>query len=253
LKSMVDLAYGRRCRQEMILEYFGDEGATRCGNCDICTDDTRAGERAPSEFEAILVQKALSGVARMSQCVAGEWQARFGKGRIVQTLLGSRSQEVLAAGLDRLSTHGLLRSHGAAYLNELFRSLQESGLVLATGGPYPLMTLTAFGNNVMRGERNYTLRWPATMELAVGDSGGALAVPVDHDLLASLKRVRSDLAAEKNVPAYIVFGDVVLEAFSRLKPRTVEAALRIKGVGAVKAGTVLPPFLEAIGSYLDEK
>ncbi|MEO7933422.1 MAG: ATP-dependent DNA helicase RecQ [Chthoniobacterales bacterium] len=253
LKSMVDLAYGRRCRQEMILEYFGDEGATRCGNCDICTDDTRAGERAPTEFEAILVQKALSGVARMSANVGGEWQARFGKGRIVQTLLGSRSREILAAGLDRLSTHGLLRSHGAAYLNELFRSLQESGLVLATGGPYPLMTLTAFGNKVMRGERGYTLRWPETMELAVGEPSGALAIPVDHDLLASLKRVRSDLAAEKNVPAYIVFGDVVLEAFSRLKPRTVEAALRIKGVGPVKAETVLPPFLEAIGTYLDEK
>lgn len=253
LKSMVDLAYGRRCRQEMILEYFGDEGATRCGNCDICNSDDRSGARGPTEFEAVLVQKALSGVARMSAFLGGGWQARYGKGRIVQTLLGSRSREILAAGLDQLTTHGLLKSHGAAYLNELFRSLEESALILTTGGPYPLMTLTAFGSNVMRGERNYTLRWPETMELAVGDPGGALAIPVDHDLLASLKRVRADLAAEKSVPAYVVFADVVLEAFSRLKPRTVEAAMRIKGVGAVKAETMLPKFLEAIAAYLDEK
>ncbi len=252
LRAMVDLCYGRRCRQEMILEYFGDEGATRCGNCDICSSDDRSGARGPTEFEAVLVQKALSGVARMSQLVGGDWQARYGKGRIVQTLLGSRSREILGAGLDRLSTHGLLKSHGAAYLNELFRSLQESGLVLATGGPYPLLTLTPFGGQVMKGERDYTLRWPETMELAVGDPAGALAIPVDHDLLASLKRVRADLAEENKVPSYVIFADVVLEAFSRLKPRTAEAALRIKGVGPVKAETVLPRFLKAISAHLEE-
>ena len=105
----------------------------------------------------------------------------------------------------------------------------------------------------MRGERDYTLRWPETMELSVGEPSGALAIPVDHDLLAALKRVRSDIAAEKSVPAYVIFADVVLEAFSRLKPRNAEAALRIKGVGPVKAETFLPPFLAAIESYLDEK
>ncbi len=249
LRAMVDLAYGRRCRQEMILEYFGDVGATRCGNCDVCNEDARSGARAPTDFEALLVKKALSGVARMSTFASGEWQARYGKGRIVQTLIGSRSREILGAGLDRLSTHGILQAHGAAYVNELFRSLLEGGLLLTTEGTYPLTTLTPLGDKAMRGDHGYSLRWPDSLENAVAEPGAALAIPVDHDLLATLKRLRSDLSTEKNVPAYVIFPDVVLEAFSRLKPRSVEAALRIKGVGQAKAHTVLPQFLAAIASY----
>ena len=75
----------------------------------------------PTEEEALIVRKALSGVARMSAKIDGEWQPRFGRGRIVQTLVGSRSQELLNAQLDRLSTHGLLKSEGVAYLNQLLR------------------------------------------------------------------------------------------------------------------------------------
>lgn len=258
LKAMIDLAYGRRCRQEMILEYFGDPGATRCGNCDICAADDRSGARPPTDAEAVLVQKALSGVARMSALNQGEWTPRFGKGRIVQALLGSRSREILAARLDQLSTHGILQSFGAAYVNELFRSLQEAGLIVTTAGQYPLTTLTPFGAKVMRGDRDYTLRWPETFTVEVApvrnsrDTADFAALPLDHDLLARLKRLRAEMAKEQGVPTYVIFGDATLEAFSRLKPSSPEAALRIKGVGETKARTLVPRFLEEIEEYIAE-
>ena len=36
LKMMIDFAYGRECRQQAILRYFGESDPARCGNCDIC-------------------------------------------------------------------------------------------------------------------------------------------------------------------------------------------------------------------------
>src|SRR5438874_11701461 len=36
LKMMIDFAYGRNCRQQTILRYFGERDSSRCGNCDIC-------------------------------------------------------------------------------------------------------------------------------------------------------------------------------------------------------------------------
>src|ERR1700730_10669323 len=38
LKLMVDFAYARTCRQQAILQYFGEADPGRCGNCDICLE-----------------------------------------------------------------------------------------------------------------------------------------------------------------------------------------------------------------------
>src|SRR5205085_10647641 len=81
-------------------------------------------------------------------------------GRIVQTLVGSRSQEILNAQRDRLSTHGLLKSEGVAYLNQLLRELQDGGMLVWSGGEYPMVTLTTRGDEVMKGRMDYQLRWP---------------------------------------------------------------------------------------------
>ena len=108
LKLMVDLAYARTCRQQAILRYFGETDPARCGNCDICLE-TAGPSRAPDAAEALIVRKALSGVARMSTRGGEDWEPRFGRGRIVQTLVGSRSREIIQARLDQLSTYGLLK------------------------------------------------------------------------------------------------------------------------------------------------
>src|SRR2546423_4092816 len=139
LKMMVDFAYARDCRQQAILRYFGEADPARCGNCDICLE-TAGPARTPTGEEALVVRKALSGVARMSSKIDGEWQPRFGRGRIVQTLVGSRSQEIVNAQLDRLSTHGLLKSEGVAYLNQLLRELQDAGILISSGGEYSIGT-----------------------------------------------------------------------------------------------------------------
>ena len=45
-------------------------------------------------------------------------------------LTGSQSQEVMNAGLNRLTTYGILKDEGAAFLNELFPALIDGGLSL---------------------------------------------------------------------------------------------------------------------------
>src|SRR5437763_1004648 len=133
LKLMIEFAYARTCRQQAILRYFGEEDPSRCGNCDICLE-IAGPARAPTTDEALIVRKALSGVARMSGRGSEGWEPRFGRGRIVQTLVGSRSREIIQARLDQLSTYGLLQSEGVAYLNQLLRALQDAGMLVYSGG-----------------------------------------------------------------------------------------------------------------------
>ena len=254
LKMMIDFAYARECRQQAILRYFGEPDPARCGNCDICLE-TAGPARPPTEEEALIVRKALSGVARMSAKIEGEWQPRFGRGRIVQTLVGSRSQEILNVQLDRLSTHGLLKSEGVAYLNQLLRELQDTGMLVSSGGQYPMVTLTRRGDEVMKGLTDYQLRWPqrnsaersATRKPKEKKQSLEEMLPVDVAILERLKRLRLDLAREQgNLPAYIIFPDETLRAFARLKPASVEAGRKIRGVGEVKARKYLPAFIEEI-------
>ncbi len=265
LESMIRFAYADECRQRWILDYFGEKDAPECGSCDVCSRQTdRGGLRQPKDdAEFLLVQKALSGVARASRRLAdGRWEGRFGKGKIVGMLTGSRSQDILSAGLDRLSTHGLLKSEGSAFVHALLKALESAGLVATQRKEnYALLTLTARGSEIMRGDRAFRLRWPDASRLAAtgGASGSAKGgnggipdlaleeLAFDEALFEKLRQTRQRLAEEAGgVPAYVIFGNQTLEFLTRLRPTTMEAGLRIRGIGEVKAERYLEPFLEVI-------
>ena len=261
---MIDFVYARMCRQEAILRYFGEKEPERCGNCDICADHAHANRRPGTEDEVLLVRKALSGVARMSQRVAGGWKGRFGRGRIVQALLGSRTRAVLDARLDQLSTYGLLKDEGISYLNELFREMEATGLIVQTrhvgfnGKEYQTVTLTGMGDQVMRGEAACELSWPERQAVQRKTPGPKSVQEEENDdldtnLVLALKRKREEIAkAEGNVPRYLIFSDETLSLFARLKPRSGEAGRKIKGVGAAKAEKYLPQFLEVIALHEEQ-
>jgi ATP-dependent DNA helicase RecQ len=189
-----------------------------------------------------------------------EWEPRFGRGRIVQTLVGSRSREIIQARLDQLSTYGLLKSEGVAYLNQLMRELQDAGMLISSGGQYPMVTLTRLGEEVMKGRTDYELHWPQRAAFGASDKSAQRKakartssldemVPMDAGVYERLKKVRLDLARENgNIPAYMIFPDETLRAFARLKPKSVEAGRKIRGVGEIKAQRYLPAFIEAIAA-----
>ena len=245
LKAMVEMCYSRACRQKWILNYFGEHDAGVCGSCDVCRENGAGDLRAPDAEEDLIVKKALSGVARMSRRTRDGWQPRFGRGRIVQMLAGSKSQEILAARLDRLSTYGILADKGAGYLNGLMRSLADAGLVQTiTTGEYPLMTLTPLGDKVMRGQAAYQLIWPdaeaGRKEVALKDHGH------DGRLYSMLRDLRAKMAKREEVPPYVIFSNKTLEALARYQPVNAEEALHVPGIGAAKLQRYAEPFLEAI-------
>jgi len=245
LKAMVEMCYARACRQQAILEYFGEENAGLCGNCDVCRG--QGGEsREPGEEEHLLVRKVLSGVARASRRGARGWEGRFGRGKIVMMLTGSRAQELLGSGLEKKSTYGLLKEHSAGYLNALVRALTDAGLLRVEAGEYPLVTLTERGERVMQGDRAYRVAWPEREPAPVVDLEDR---GFDPALYAALKALRMKLAKAQEVPPYVVFNNKTLEAMCRYRPTTLDDGLAVPGVGEAKAQRYLRPFLEKIKEW----
>ena len=253
LKAMVDYAYGRDCRQKIILRYFGDNEFENCGACDRCSSTRGQKLRPPTDEERLAVRKALSAVARMCHRTKEGFVPRFGRNRVIQVLLGSQGKEVLDARLNELTTYGLLKHKSANYLHELFREMDEAGLIYSTGGQYPMIGLTELGVAVMQNLASFSLVWPE-------ESGRRQAkrpvppidseAPFDVGLFEALRRTRATLAeARGGVPHYVIFPDETLKAFARLKPGSLETARRIRGVGEVKAAKYLGAFLQTIAEY----
>ncbi|MEA3205598.1 MAG: ATP-dependent helicase RecQ [Verrucomicrobiota bacterium] len=253
LKAMVEYAYGRECRQKIILRYFGDPDLTACGACDICSSVRSDKIRPPTEQELLVVRKALSGVARMCYRTKEGFTPRFGRNRVIQVLVGSRGREVLDAGLHELTTYGLLKQKSPNYLHELFREMEEAKLIYSTGGQFPMVGLAQLGVAVMQNTASFDLVWPEEgrsrkpKEVLPAPENEA---PFDRDLFEILRKTRAALAQEQGgVPHYLIFPDETLKAFARLRPSSIESARRIRGVGEVKAARYMQQFLEAIHEY----
>jgi len=259
LKAMVELCYDdKACRQEQILRYFGETESTPCGSCDVCRAEGVQPPREGGADEVTMLRQALSGIARMSVKLAdGTWEGRFGKGRIIQMLVGSKSKEIVDAGHDQLTTYGLLKDVGTHALHPLFAEIEKLGLIETSGGEYPKVTLTSRGAEVMKKGLNVKMRWPSmhapttkpkgktamNEELAVRELG------FDDVLFEKLKRHRSTLAESEGVPPYVIFNNQTLEFMTRLKPKTIEAGLKIRGVGEKKAKEYLPDFIQIIKKH----
>ena len=239
LHQIIRYADHRGCRHEFILRYFGDdEAAPSCSVCDNCLARVDTSARALTEEEIVIVQKALSCVARVN--------GRFGRGRIAQTLVGSRSKDVLDAGLDRLSTYGLLKEQGEDYVWALLNALIKAGCIEVSTGEYPTLALTALGRDVMVREKTVPLTMPQPAASPKRPKkpkpsrplrqGGEVAVPdYDAHVFEALKKWRREKAARMGVPAYVVFPDRTLEELARVKPQTEAELLTVRGIGPAKA------------------
>ncbi|MBW2695562.1 MAG: ATP-dependent DNA helicase RecQ [Deltaproteobacteria bacterium] len=243
--ELMRFAEGGSCRHDAVLRYFGDEDETLagCGRCDVCLRlATGADESADFDTEqtALLVRKALSGVARV--------HGRFGLGAAVALLRGAKDPRLERLGLQHTSTFGILEKLGEEWLTRLLRRCVTAGWVDFFGGDRPVVILTEAGMAVMRGERPVRLLLPPLTRAGRSRGGAGSrrrggARPDDlRELDASelalfeaLRAHRLDVARAEGVPPYVVASDRTLREISCERPRDEEALLHVHGIGPSKA------------------
>ncbi|HEX3185379.1 MAG TPA: ATP-dependent DNA helicase RecQ [Pyrinomonadaceae bacterium] len=171
LRELINLCYTDYCYRAHILNYFGDRNHERqcgtCGNCrpktaaplhEITTDEparsvVRNSEpRALTEDELLRIRKILACAKRMN--------GRFGKKILAATLRGSASKQVMSAGLNELSTYGLLKDMTNDEVQTYIDALADAGCLKVKGGAYPTISSTDLGDRVMREQEQITLALP---------------------------------------------------------------------------------------------
>ncbi|MFT0860315.1 DNA helicase RecQ [Ancylobacter sp. G4_0304] len=235
LDAMVGFCEAVTCRRAVLLGYFG-ERARACGACDVCRDPPKVVDASRQAQLALRLARAT-----------GE---RYGAAYIASLLTGQRTDQVCARGHDRLADFGAGADRPATEWRALLRQLVATGALHADAAHFGALTLTETGQAVLAGTRAFTLRAPVKRrrEKPGRDSGPDLA-PAEAALLGKLKALRRELAAERNVPAYVVFADRTLEEMAVEHPRTRSELAGVKGVGAAKLEAFGAAFLKILKEF----
>lgn len=243
LNSLSDLCAGSVCRHRSLVEYFGQTYTREnCGACDVCLNELEM-----VEDPITVSQKILSCVLRLEE--------RFGAAHTAKVLSGANEQRIRELGHDRLSTYGLLASAGQAAVRQWIDQLVTQGFLQRTG-EFQVLSVSEAGRRLLcrDGEPRLTAMAAPKNRRSNGSSSNSVKPEdtwegVDRELFETLRKVRSQEASSRNVPAYIVFGDATLRELARHQPTTVEAFSRIKGVGEKKVQDFAEIFLAAIAEH----
>ena len=169
LRELINLCYTDYCYRAHILNYFGDRHHERqCGTCGNCrpkisvpphepeVEDTpvamNSGPRLLTDDELLRVRKILACAKRMN--------GRFGKKMLAATLRGSASKQVMSAGLNELSTYGLLKDMLNDEIQTYVDALITARCLRVKGGAYPTVSTTDLGDRVMREQEKVELAIP---------------------------------------------------------------------------------------------
>ncbi len=240
LQEMLGYVSTPTCRQLAILEYFSDEAELAlgpCGLCDRCVAPVRQPSREVSHDDAASAKAILETV---SWC-----RGRFGVSRIVEILRGSRSKAMQAYGAEDCPTYGMCRAHSKLSMTGLVRELIDSGYLQVEGTEYPILDVTRRGRDVLQGIDAVVLKQiegsqPDSPVTTPSRERAASVValrasPADPQLFERLRQLRTELAEEEGVSAFLIFHDKTLKAIAGHKPVTPAALLEIPGIGALKA------------------
>ena len=238
LFAMLD---GATCRAQTVRRYFGEDGAERCGVCDLCLDP-------PAVFDATVpAQKALAAVQRLGE--------RFGKTRVIDHLLG-RTKDVQPWEA-ALSTWAIGADTGQHSWRDIVDHLMFEGLLVEDpneGKPLVMLGDPEAVRAVYRGERRIEVRVAAARAASAPrertrTGRNAALETLDTDVRArfeTLRAWRRDRAAEQRVPPYVIFQDRTLLEIAIKQPRDMTALAGVSGVGQSKIDRYGPAVLEVL-------
>jgi len=125
------------------------------------------------------------------------------------------------------------------------------GYVAVAEGEFATLELTPEGREVLRSRASITLTKPMDLPKAKRVARREGDIACDEILFERLRALRKQLADERKVPAYVVFGDATLRQMARQYPTRVSEMEGITGVGEKKRAEFGAIFAGAVAAFLE--
>lgn len=237
LERMQQYAEALSCRRKALLGYFGEHITEDCGNCDIC-------KTPPKYFDGTLIaQKVCSAVARLKEQEA--------LGMVLDVLRGAQNAQVYDKGYQNIKTFGAAKDISWRDLQQYVIQLLNQGVLQIYFHENGRLLLTPLAKKVLFENKKVRLANVLQETEIVKTDKTEKSSRKRADLFDKLRTLRSKLANEIGMPAYIVFSDASLEDMEYKKPRTREEFAEVSGVGEAKLEKYADDFLKVINRHLD--
>lgn len=240
LRDMTFYSTTTGCLRQFILQYFGEKYGGGCGHCSNCL----------SSFEEIDItidaQKIVSCVYRIHQ---KGWD--YGKGMVVDVLRGSKNARIINLGFDKLSTYGIMSDTPASTIRDEIDLLLRSDYLKLTDSEHPCLCMTGKSAKLLKEKPVLTMMIPKK-NTSAGKKAAEDSFFSNDELFARLRTLRTKLAAEEHMPAYIIFSDASLKDMCRKMPLNREEFMTVSGVGRRKADKYGVHFCQVIKDYQKE-
>ena len=241
LNDMVHYATVHACRRKQLLNYFGEDytppvPAPDLPCCDICSGEVQSIDATRD------AQIVMSAVARTGE--------RFGITHIVAVVTGEQSDRITRLGHDQIKTFGVGSDKDKRHWRLLIDNLFAQGLLLQTGGDYPVIQLLPASRDVLFGDRQVKIMKTITPKGRQRKrSAPSVGGPYNGELFELLRSLRKELATEQHVPPYVVFSDKTLHEMARRFPTTDMEMLSISGIGETKLERYGEAFINVIKDF----
>ena len=251
LNRMQQYAEADICRRRILLSYFGETMEHDCGNCDVCRNP-------PERFDGtIIIQKALSAIARTNQQIA--------TGTLIEILRGNFTQEITEKEYDKIKTFGVGRDIPSRHWQNYLLQMLNMGYIEIAYNENNHLKITELGAKVLYGKLNAELvvikeddfsnkqyKKNTISSSPVQIKKNAYSSQEKEDtLFETLRLLRLKLAEQEAIPPYIVMSDSTLQSLCDKKPMTMEALDDISGFSEYKKKKYGRDFVNAIKIFVN--
>jgi ATP-dependent DNA helicase RecQ len=239
LERMKQYADALSCRRKILLSYFGELVTENCGNCDIC-------KNPPAFFDGtIIAQKALSAVIRLQESEALPV--------IVDFLRGSKNASIYEKGYQNLKTYNVGADISWYDWNQYIIQLINLGYCEIAFHQQNRIKLTPFAKKVLFDGEKVKLTTVQKINKDKEEVKERTNRNTANSLFEILRKLRSEIAKEEGVPAYIIFNDATLKQLEAERPMSDAEFLNIDGVGRAKLEKYGDAFIKAIIEFQKNK
>ncbi|WP_291726826.1 DNA helicase RecQ [Bernardetia sp.] len=224
LDRMQQYADAQICRRKILLSYFGETLEKNCGNCDVC-------KNPPKHFDGtIIAQKAFSAMMRLDE--------RVGFTMLIDVLRGSKRQEILEKGYDKIKTYGVGADISAGMWQQHLLQFLNMGLIEIAYDQGNILKLTEAAKAVLFQKKKvdlvqfeYKSKKEQQKEYEKPKSQKRI---LQDGLFEELRQLRKQIADSKGIPPYMVFGDATLKDMVDKAPTHLFQMRQVSGVGDQK-------------------
>lgn len=229
------------CRRKLLLHYFGEKYTQEnCGNCDNCLHPKKQMEAKE------LLCVVLEGVIALKEKFKTEY--------VIDLITGKETTDILSYNHDKLEEFGSGDDQEEKIWSAVIRQALIAGYIKKDIETYGVLKITKPGREFLAKPKSFKVvadnDFDESEEVVLSKSGGVCAV--DPVLYSILKDLRKKVAKKNELPPYVIFQDVSIEAMSTTYPITMEELQNIQGVGTGKAKRYGQEFIDVIKRHCED-